>query len=261
MVAGRQADLVVLSGEDRTFLEAQVRRHKAPRSLSDRCRMVLLCAEGLQSKEVAERLGVHEHTVGKWRRRFVQDGIEGLTDEYRAGRPRTVSDAQVAQVIERTLNTTPKDATHWSIRSMAAETGLSHTTIRRIWSAFGLQPHRSETFKLSTDPLFVDKVQDIVGLYMSPPNRAVVLCVDEKSQIQALDREQPVLPMAPLPLGLATQLFLPLALLPLSPTKPPTTSPCLLITRKSFTRQAKSLEVVLLSAKGAPPMTQSWQVA
>lgn len=159
--------------------------------------MVLLCAEGLQSKEVAERLGVHEHTVGKWRRRFVQDGIEGLTDEYRAGRPRTVSDAQVAQVIERTLNTTPKDATHWSIRSMAAETGLSHTTIRRIWAAFSLQPHRSETFKLSTDPLFVDKDQDIVGLYMSPPNRAVVLCVDEKSQIQALDREQPVLPMAP----------------------------------------------------------------
>ena len=118
-MVGRQADLVVLSGEDRTFLEAQVWRHKAPRSLSDRCRMILLCAEGLQSKEVAERLGVHEHTVGKWRRRFVQDRIEGLTDEYRAGRPRTVSDAQVAQVIERTLNTTPKDATHWSIRSMA----------------------------------------------------------------------------------------------------------------------------------------------
>ena len=173
--AGRQADLVVLSGKDRSFLEGQVRRHKVPRSLSDRCRMILLCAEGLQSQEVSERLGVHEHTVGKWRRRFVQDGIEGLTDEYRSGRPRTVSDAQVAQVIEHTLNSTPKDATHWSIRSMAAETGLSHTTIRRIWSAFGLQPHRSQTFKLSTDPLFVDKVQDIVGLYMSPPNRAVVL--------------------------------------------------------------------------------------
>jgi len=124
MVAGRQADLVVLSGEDRTFLEAQVRRHKAPRSLSDRCRMVLLCAEGLQSKEVAQRLGVHEHTVGKWRRRFVQDGIEGLTDEYRAGRQRTVSDAQDAPVIERTLNPTPKDATHWPISSMAAEAGL-----------------------------------------------------------------------------------------------------------------------------------------
>lgn len=140
---------------------------------------------------------MHEHTVGKWRRRFVEGRLEGLTDEYRAGRPRTVSDAQVAQVIERTLNTTPKDATHWSIRSMASETGLSHTTICRIWAAFSLQPHRSETFKLSTDPLFVDKVQDIVGLYMSPPNRAVVLCVGGKSQIQALDREQPVLPMAP----------------------------------------------------------------
>ncbi|MBT0676944.1 IS630 family transposase, partial [Komagataeibacter oboediens] len=196
-MAGRQASQVELSPQARTFLEGQVRRHKAPRSLSDRCRMVLLCAEGLQSKEVAARLGVHEHTVGKWRRRFVEDGIEGLTDEYRAGRPRTVSDAQVTQVIERTLNTTPKDATHWSIRSMAAEIGLSHTTIRRIWSAFGLQPHRAETFKLSTDPLFVDKVRDIVGLYMSPPNRAIVLCVDEKSQIQALDREQPVLPMVP----------------------------------------------------------------
>ena len=159
--------------------------------------MILLCAEGLQSKEVAERLGVHELTAGKWRRWFVQDGIEGLNDEYRSGRPRTASDSQVAQVIEHTLNSTPKDATHWSIRSMAAETGLSHTTIRRIWSAFGLQPHRSQTFKLSTDPLFVDKVQDIVGLNMSSPNRAVVLCVDEKSQIQALDREQPVLPMAP----------------------------------------------------------------
>lgn len=194
---GRVADEVVLSGEERGFLEAQVRRHKAARSLSDRCRMILLCAEGLQSKEIGARLGVHEHTVGKWRRRFVKDRVEGLTDDYRPGRPRTVSDSQVAEVIERTLNTTPKDATHWSIRSMAAATGLSHTTIRRIWAAFGLQPHRSETFKLSTDPLFVDKVQDIVGLYMAPPNRAIVLCVDEKSRIQALDRDQPVLPVAP----------------------------------------------------------------
>lgn len=196
-MAGRVADEVVLRDEERCFLESQVRRHKVARSVSDRCRMILLCAEGLQSKDVAERLGVHEHTVGKWRRRFVKHRIEGLTDEYRPGRPRTVSDAQVAEVIERTLNSTPQDATHWSIRTMAAETGLSHTTIRRIWTAFGLQPHRSETFKLSTDPLFVDKVQDIVGLYLSPPNRAIVLCVDEKSQIQALDREQPVLPMAP----------------------------------------------------------------
>jgi transposase len=196
-MVGRVADTVVLSAQERSFLEAQVRRQEVARSLSDRCRMILLCADGLASKEVAARLGVHEHTVGKWRRRFVRDRIEGLTDEYRAGRPRTVSDGQVADVIRRTLETTPRDAAHWSIRLMAAETGLSHTTIRRVWVAFGLQPHRSETFKLSTDPLFVDKVQDIVGLYLSPPNRAIVLCVDEKSQIQALDREQPVLPMVP----------------------------------------------------------------
>jgi transposase len=154
------------------------------------------------SKEITAQLGHYEHTVGKWRRRFAEHRIEGLSDEYRAGRPRTISDEQVADVIKRTLETTPKDATHWSIRSMAEEIGLSHTTIRRIWNAFGLQPHRAETFRLSTDPLFVDKVQDMVGLYMSPPNRSIVLCVDEKSQIQALDREQPVLPMAP---GVAEQ--------------------------------------------------------
>lgn len=196
-MSGRVAASIELSDDERRFLEGQVRRHKAPRSLSDRCQMILLCAEGLPSNEVAARFGVHEHTVGKWRRRFAKERLEGLSDEYRSGRPRTLSDEQVAEIIKRTLTTIPKDATHWSIRSMAATTGLSHTTIRRIWTAFGLQPHRSETFKLSTDPLFVDKVQDIVGLYMSPPNRAVVLCVDEKSQIQALDREQPVLPMMP----------------------------------------------------------------
>ncbi|MGY3371966.1 hypothetical protein ACVWZL_009091 [Bradyrhizobium sp. GM2.4] len=123
--------------------------------------------------------------------------MNGLLDEARPGRPRTIDDDQVAEVIERTLRTTPPDATHWSIRSMAAQTGFSHTTIRRMWTAFGLQPHRSQTFKLSSDPLFVDKVRDIVGLYLSPPNRALVLSIDEKSQIQALDREQPVLPMMP----------------------------------------------------------------
>lgn len=194
---GRASVAIELSEEERSFLEAQLRRHTAARSLSDRCRIVLRCADGFTSKEVASELGHSEHTVGKWRRRFAAHRIEGLSDEYRAGRPRTISDAQVADVIKRTLETTPRDATHWSIRSMAEEAGLSHTTIRRIWNAFGLQPHRAETFKLSTDPLFVDKVQDVVGLYMSPPNRAIVLCVDEKSQIQALDREQPVLPMAP----------------------------------------------------------------
>jgi transposase len=194
---GRPVSALVLSSEERDYLERQVRRHRAPRSFSDRCRMILRCADGLTSKAVAAELGVHEHTVGKWRRRFLADRIDGLMDEPRPGRPRTIEDDQVATVIERTLYSTPVDATHWSIRSMAREMGLSHTTIRRIWNAFGLQPHRSETFKLSSDPLFVDKVRDIVGLYMSPPDRALVLCVDEKSQIQALDREQPVLPMMP----------------------------------------------------------------
>ncbi|MEH6727072.1 MAG: IS630 family transposase [Hyphomicrobiales bacterium] len=194
---GRPVSALVLSVQERDYLERQFRRHRAARSLSDRCRMILRCADGLTCKAVAAELGVDEHTVGKWRRRFVSDRIDGLMDEPRPGRPRTIEDDQVAAVIEQTLHSRPVDATQWSIRSMAAETGLSHTTIRRIWTAFGLQPRRSETFKLSSDPLFVDKVRDIVGLYLSPPERALVLCVDEKSQIQALDREQPVLPMMP----------------------------------------------------------------
>ncbi len=194
---GRPIEPLAVTADERAYLERQVRRHRVARSLSERCRIILRCADGLQSKVVARELGVHEHTVGKWRRRFLSHRIDGLLDEARPGRPRTIGDDQVAAVIERTLRTTPADATHWSIRSMAAETGFSHTTIRRMWNAFGLQPHRSQTFKLSSDPLFVDKVRDIVGLYLSPPNRAIVLSVDEKSQIQALDREQPVLPMMP----------------------------------------------------------------
>jgi transposase len=194
---GRPIAPLNLSLDERAYLERQVRRHRVPRSLSERCRVILRCADGAPSKSVASELGLHEHTVGKWRRRFLKDRVEGLLDEARPGRPRTIGDDQVATVIERTLRSTPKDATHWSIRSMATQSGFSHTTIRRIWNAFGLQPHRSETFKLSSDPLFVDKVRDIVGLYLSPPNRALVLSVDEKSQIQALDREQPVLPMMP----------------------------------------------------------------
>ena len=194
---GRPMAVLVLSDEERSYLERQVRRRRVARSISDRCRMILRCADGLTNKAVAAELGVHEHTVGKWRRRFLKERIEGLSDEPRPGRPRTLTDEQVAEVIERTLETTPADATHWSIRSMARESGLSHTTIRRIWAAFSVQPHRSETFKLSSDPLFVDKVRDIIGLYLSPPDRALVLCVDEKSQIQALDRSQPVLPMLP----------------------------------------------------------------
>lgn len=193
----RPTPAVTLSPEERAHLERQVRRHRLARSLSERCRMILLCADGLTSKAVAETLGVHEHTVGKWRRRFLVQRIDGLLDEPRPGRPRSIPDDQVAEMVERTLYSTPRDATHWSIRSMAKEVGLSHTTVRRIWTAFSLQPHRSEGFKLSSDPLFVDKVRDIVGLYLSPPERAMVLCVDEKSQIQALDREQPVLPMLP----------------------------------------------------------------
>lgn len=194
---GRPKASLVLCSDEREYLERQVRRRRVARSMSERCRIILRCADGLPSKAVAAELGVHEHTVGKWRRRFLKDRVEGLLDEERPGRPRTIADDQVAAVIERTLRSTPADATHWSIRSMGSATGFSHTTIRRIWTAFGLQPHRSETFKLSSDPLFVDKVRDIIGLYLSPPNRALVLSVDEKSQIQALDREQPVLPMMP----------------------------------------------------------------
>ena len=194
---GRPMAAVVLSAAERSYLERQVRRHRIARSMADRCRLILRCAEGVPNKVVAAELGVHEHTVGKWRRRFVQARLAGLGDEPRPGRPRTIADEAVAQVIERTLRETPPDATQWSLRSMAKASGLSHTTIRRIWQAFGLQPHRAETFQLSGDPRFVEKVRDIIGLYLSPPDRAVVLCVDEKSQIQALDRTQPVLPMRP----------------------------------------------------------------
>lgn len=194
---GRPVNPLVLTADERAYLERQVRRQRVARSLSDRCKIILRCADELHSKAVAAELGVSEHTVGKWRRRFLEDRIDGLFDEPRSGRPRTIEDDQVAAVIEKTLHSKPANATHWSIRSMASETGFSHTTIRRMWNAFGLQPHRSETFKLSSDPLFVDKVRDIVGLYLEPPNHALVLSVDEKSQIQALDREQPVLPMMP----------------------------------------------------------------
>ena len=163
-VRGRPIASLILTAQERAYLERQVRRHRVARSLSERCRVILRCADGVAGKDVAAELGLHEHTVGKWRRRFLKDRCEGLLDEARPGRPRSIDDDQVAGLIERTLRTTPVDATHWSIRSMAAETGFSHTTIRRMWAAFGLQPHRSQTFKLSNDPPFVDKVRDIVGL-------------------------------------------------------------------------------------------------
>jgi transposase len=162
-----------------------------------RARIVLGCAAGEQNKQVAIRLGVCENTVGKWRRRFAEQGLEGLRDEPRPGTPRTLDDARIEAVIVRTLESLPPDATHWSSRSMAKASGVSVSSVQRIWRAFGLQPHRLETFKLSTDPDFVAKVRDVVGLYVSPPEHAIVLCVDEKSQIQALDRSQPLLPMRP----------------------------------------------------------------
>ena len=158
---------------------------------------MLAAAGGESNTELAARLGVHRNTVSLWRRRFVEFRLDGLLDEPRPGQPRKITDAQVDEVITKTLESAPKNATHWSTRSMAKETGLSQTAVSRIWRAFGLKPHQQETWKLSKDPLFVDKVRDVVGLYLNPPERAVVLCLDEKSQIQALDRTAPILPMRP----------------------------------------------------------------
>src|SRR3954447_21095693 len=188
---------VVLDDGEREQLERWARRRSSAQALAWRSRIVLLAAEGLKNTEIAERLDIDHATARKWRNRFGELRLDGLTDEPRPGRPRTISDAQVEEVIVRTLETAPTDATHWSTRSMAGEVGLTQTAVSRIWRAFGLQPHRTETWKLSRDPLFIDKVRDVVGLYLAPPERAVVLCVDEKSQIQALDRSAPILPMRP----------------------------------------------------------------
>ena len=186
-----------LSDQERVQLQAWSRRRRTAQALAQRSRIVLAAADGLKNIEIAEQLGVGRPMVTKWRNRFAEHRLDGLVDEPRPGRPRTISDDQVEEVIVKTLETTPKDATHWSTRSMAAEVGLTQNAILRIWHAYGLQPHRTDTFKLSKDPLFVDKVHDVVGLYLNPPERAVVLCVDEKSQIQALDRTQPILPLLP----------------------------------------------------------------
>jgi transposase len=188
---------VVLDDADREQLERWTRRRMSAQALALRSRIVLLAAEGLKNTEIAERLGITRGMAAKWRARFVEHGVDGLTDEPRPGRPRTISDEKVEEVIVRTLETTPRDASHWSTRSMAREVGLTQSAVLRIWRAFGLQPHRQQTWKLSSDPLFIEKVRDVVGLYLNPPERAVVLCVDEKSQIQALDRTAPILPMLP----------------------------------------------------------------
>jgi transposase len=188
---------IELTDEERVQLEAWTRRRTSAQALALRSRIVLLAAEGLRNTEIAERLGIRRNTAATWRSRFAAHRLDGLTDDPRPGRPRTVTDEQVEEVIVKTLESTPKDATHWSTRSMAKEVGLTQSAVLRIWKAFGLQPHRQETWKLSKDPLFIDKVLDVVGLYLNPPERAVVLCVDEKSQIQALDRTAPILPMLP----------------------------------------------------------------
>ena len=194
---GKTAVAIDLTEEERRELEGLASRRRTAQGLARRARIVLFAAEGLENKEIAVRVGVAPNTVGKWRNRFAHHRLDGLTDEPRPGAPRQIGDDEVAEVVRRTLETTPRDATHWSLRSMAQAAGFAPSTIYRIWKAFNLQPHRTETFKLSTDPLFVEKVRDVVGLYLSPPEHAMVLCVDEKSQIQALDRSQPLLPMRP----------------------------------------------------------------
>ena len=194
---GRPKAELTLTGEERDQLQAWAQRRTTAQALALRSRIVLSCADGLQNKEVAQWLRVTPQTVSKWRARFVAQRLDGLLDAPRSGAPRTIEDAQIDALIARTLETMPRNATHWSTRLMAREEAISPASVSRIWRAFGLQPHRQETFKLSTDPQFVAKVRDIVGLYLEPPTRALVLCVDEKSQIQALDRTQPILPLAP----------------------------------------------------------------
>jgi transposase len=194
---GRPKAELVLSAEEKATLERLANRRKSAQALALRARIVLLCAKGATNTEVASELRVGQAMVGKWRRRFIERRLDGLFDEDRPGAPRKVSDDKVEEVIVKTLEQKPKDATHWSTRSMAKATGMSQSTISRIWRAFELQPHRAESFKLSSDPLFVDKVRDVVGLYLDPPERAVVLCVDEKSQIQALNRYQPIFGLMP----------------------------------------------------------------
>lgn len=194
---GRPKAELVLTKSERECLQRYTRRRKSSSALALRSRIVLKCATGLSNVDVAEELGVTNQTVGKWRSRFIRDGLDGLLDEPRVGAPRKINDSKVERIIDLTLHSKPKNATHWSTRTMASEVGVSATKVSEIWRAFGLQPHRTESFSLSKDPQFVEKVRDIVGLYMRPPECALVLCVDEKSQIQALNRSQPLLPMTP----------------------------------------------------------------
>lgn len=200
MLRGRPKAPLIVSDDDRQALLRWTKRSKTSNALAQRARIILRCAEGadeVPNSVVAKELGLTDATVSKWRSRYIARGLAGLLDEERCGAPRRISDQKVEEVITKTLESLPGDATHWSTRSMAAAVGLSDHSIARIWHAFGLQPHRVESFKLSNDPQFIEKVRDIVGLYLNPPINALVLCVDEKAQIQALDRTQPILPLAP----------------------------------------------------------------
>jgi len=197
MTRGRPLPPLQLSEEERRVLEGYERRRKTAQHLAFRARIILRCAAGESNMLVAHQLDTTRETVGRWRKRFLEQRLDGLHDEPRPGAPRTISDEKVEEIVTLTLEETPENATHWSTRDLARRVGVSPTTVFRVWRAFGLQPHRTESFHLSNDPLFVEKVRDIVGLYLNPPEHAVVLCVDEKTQIQALDRKQPVLPMLP----------------------------------------------------------------
>jgi transposase len=194
---GRPSAIVTLDAIERETLQGYARRFTSSQALAKRSRIILLLADGLSGKEVAQRIGTSAQTVCVWRHRFLASRLAGLSDAPRPGRPRTIAEKKVESVVTATLEAKPANATHWSTRGMAAQVGLSASTIGRIWKAFNLQPHRVDSFKLSTDPDFIAKVQDVVGLYLNPPDKALVLCVDEKSQIQALDRTQTVLPMQP----------------------------------------------------------------
>ena len=194
---GRPAERVIVSPSERTTLEQWSRRRKTGQGLALRARIILAAVSGASDTAIAAELHVTRQTVGRWRRGFLTHRVDGLVDEPRPGAPRRITDGMVERALTATLESTPRDATHWSTRSLAAQTGLSQTAVARIWKAFALQPHRTETFKLSKDPLFIDKVRDLVGLYLAPPDRALVLGVDEKTQIQALDRTVPMLPLRP----------------------------------------------------------------
>ncbi|MCM2319782.1 MAG: IS630 family transposase [Pseudomonas sp.] len=197
MKTGRPATPITLSESERAELLRRISKRKGPADSRIRAEIILGCAQGESGTAIARRLGIGVHTVSRWRLRFARLGLDGLNDEPRSGRPRSISDEQVQEVIDQVTQTKPHDASHWSSRNMSKAIGISPASVQRIWRAFGLKPHLERTFKLSTDPAFVDKVQDIVGLYLNPPDKALVLCVDEKSQIQALNRTQPCLPLAP----------------------------------------------------------------